>query len=465
MKNFPKKTVDFCWNRITLRLSGVALTPRGAGGRRSRRRIRMLGALAACLGALATAACDPMTDQYFREGAGSDLYSGQLPQATQLQDAYVYYICRQAGNPNDGTPDGSSCAVSNWTTFTLAGMNDIDQRCDAYLSWLDAQRRDRTPVLTQIAAMGAATGAIMGVAGAGTQALAIVATAFGLASTTYANWNSRLLLDVDHSTVQTLVYMRQQQYRKGNAGVIVPDRAAAIYFLRGYLRICMPITIETDINTSVTLARLGAPQSLLQAPLVRTVAAAPLAPREKVAQNTTRTTGKAFTDLAPLLTEFKKDVDTVENWRKPLRALCASEAQINDVAGNIPSLQHLIRVYQFQLTYLPGDTTLSPEVTGKLTPNQALRLRSISTPCDLTGNAANFFEFRHLPKGLTGQINLLNKALPDEPALDSNASVEAIRARIVKVRNAIQAKSPEKLPFQDPLVVDQFTPDLNASIH
>ena len=70
----------------------------------------MLGALAACLGALATAACDPMTDQYFREGAGSDLYSGQLPQATQLQDAYVYYICRQAGNPNNGTPDGSSCA-------------------------------------------------------------------------------------------------------------------------------------------------------------------------------------------------------------------------------------------------------------------------------------------------------------------------------------------------------------------
>jgi hypothetical protein len=153
-------------------------------------------------------------------------------------------------------------------------MNDIDQRCDAYLSWLDAQRRDRTPVLAQIAASGAATSGIMGIAGAGTRALSIVATAFGLAGATYTNWNSRLLLDVDHSTVQAVVYRRQEQYRKDNAGQLrnASDRPAAIYLLRSYLRICMPITIEADINNTVTLARSGAPQSVIQAPLVRPVA-------------------------------------------------------------------------------------------------------------------------------------------------------------------------------------------------
>ncbi len=210
----------------------------------------MLCVLSSCLMALATAACNPVADQYFREGAGSDLYTAQLPQETQLQDQYVYYICRQTRNPGEEGTDGSSC-VTDWTAFTLAGMNDIDRRCDAYLDWLDAQRRDRTPILTQIAALGGSAGAIMGVAGAGTQALSIVATAFGLAGTTYANWNSRLLLDVDHSTVQTIVYTRQQDFRKANVGVIVPDRPAAIYLLRGYLRICMPITIETTINTNV----------------------------------------------------------------------------------------------------------------------------------------------------------------------------------------------------------------------
>ncbi len=70
----------------------------------------MLGALvAACLGALTTAACNPAADQYFREGAGSDLYSAQLAEATQLQDAYVYYICRQASDHNLDPSVGGSC--------------------------------------------------------------------------------------------------------------------------------------------------------------------------------------------------------------------------------------------------------------------------------------------------------------------------------------------------------------------
>ena len=192
----------------------------------------------------------------FREGPGFDLNSGQLAQATQLQDEYVYYICRQAG----GLSKDAACVNTDWTEFTLAGMNDIEQRCDAYLSWLDAQRRsDRTPALGETAATGAATGGITGVTGAGTQAIATLATVFG---TTNANWNS--LLDVDTSTVQATVYTRQRQYRQANAGVIVPDRVAAIYLLRGYLRICMPLTIRTDItitpNSINTVHRAATPR-------------------------------------------------------------------------------------------------------------------------------------------------------------------------------------------------------------
>ena len=395
--------------------------------------------MAACLGALTTAACNPAADQYFREGAGSDLYSAQLAEATQLQDQYVYYICRQARNPSAEGADGSSC-VTDWTAFTLAGMNDIDRRCDAYLTWLDAQRRDRTPVLAQIAAMGGAPLQSWAWRAPARRLSAIVATAFGLAGTTYANWNSRLLLDVDHSTVQTLVYMRQQQYRKGNAGVMVQDRAAAIYVLRGYLRICMPITIETDINTSVTLARLGAPQWLLQAPLVRTEATAPLTPRTKVAQQERRV--GTVEDFNPILTQYNSKVDTVENMRAPLRALCATEAQIKDINGNIPSLQGLIRFYQFVDTYKPRDTSLSPDVTGKLTPTQIKRLRG-SSPCDLTPNAKNIYEVR--TKGIKGYIDALNSAPPSAPPLGDTASEADIRARIAQVRNAIPQV---KLPFQ-----------------
>jgi hypothetical protein len=235
--------------------------------------MRRLGALAGCLGALVTSGCASVSEQYFREGVGVTLNSGQLAQATQVQDEYVYNICRQGGGSNLETAVGPSCDVSNWTAFTVAGMNDIDQRCDAYLDWLDAQRRDRTPVLAQIAAMGAATSGIMGAAGAGAQAIAIVATAFGLAGQSYANWNSRLLLDVDHSTVQAVVYGNQVQYRKDNGGLIstVPDRPSAIYLLRNYLRLCMPITIETNINNSVILVQKGVSPSDVP-PLVQSVA-------------------------------------------------------------------------------------------------------------------------------------------------------------------------------------------------
>lgn len=423
--------------------------------------MRWLGPLVACVAALATAACDPMSDQYFSQGAGFDLNSGQLAQATQLQDEYVYYICRQAGGSNLETTAGPSCSGASWTAFTEAGMNDVDQRCDAFLGWLDAQRRNRTPVLSQIATMGAATAGIMGVTGVGIHAIAIVATAFGLAGTSYANWNSRLLLDVDHSTVQTVVYTRQQQYRKANAGMIVPDRAAAIYLLRGYLRICMPITIETDINTTVALVQRGALEAAAQSPILRSIPTVPFTPRAPVTQGE-RPVGTKNQDFSLILDPYRPNVDTVENLHAPLRALCATEAQIKDIRGNIDLLRQLIRFYQFVLTYHVGDTSLSQEVTGKLTPGQAARLRTITSSCDLTDSAANFYEFWRLPRGIRGQIHLLNKAMPSEPPLDSGASVEDIRARIAKVRNAI---SPETLPFKDPAVDDQITPDLNAGIH
>ena len=297
----------------------------------------MLGALAPCLVAFATAACDPVSDQYFREGAGSDLYSAQLAQATQLQDQYVYYICRQTGNPSEESPDGSSCVVGDWTAFTLAGMNDIERRCDAYLDWLDAQRRDRTPILSQIAAMGGTAGAIMGVAGASTQALAIVASAFGLASTTYANWNSRLLLDVDHSTVQTIVYTRQQDYRKANAGVIVPDRPAAIYLLRGYLRICMPITIETNINTSVTLVQSGVSQTVLQNMFVRKAVfgggSGPVSqPAQLTAKESLRGTVAQNTGLMKAITPAEKSMPASVLSRYQTNMLCVKPTKIFDDA-------------------------------------------------------------------------------------------------------------------------------------
>lgn len=233
--------------------------------------MRWFRIMVGCVAALATAACSPMSEQYLDGGVGSALNSGQLSQETERQDEYIYYICRQSGGSETAGAGARGCSISSWATFITAGMNDIDRRCDAYLTWLDTQRRNRPAVLEQISATGTATSGILSVTGAGTKAMALVATAFGLAGATYGTWNSRLLLAVDHSTVQALVYRRQEQFRQDNSSAIksVSDRPTAIYLLRGYLRICMPMTIETDINSTITLVQSDAPQSVVRAAIVR----------------------------------------------------------------------------------------------------------------------------------------------------------------------------------------------------
>jgi hypothetical protein len=217
--------------------------------------------LAACapLGLLLAGCGSAHNAQFFRSGIGTDLYHPSLAETTRLQDAYVDNICRQAGVVVD--LNGRE-VCSDWTSFVQAGMNDIDQRCDAYLAWLDDRRRAREPVLQQISDLRTATVAILAATGVGVDPIAIVSAAFGLASSTYTNFSSRLLVELDHSTVQSVVLNRQTTFREKLQTEIFNNRPAAIHALRSYLRICMPYTIEMEINTTVTAFELGGTRAL-----------------------------------------------------------------------------------------------------------------------------------------------------------------------------------------------------------
>ena len=201
---------------------------------------------------------------YFREGIGTGLSRPELGEATQIQDLYIAHICQQAGLPSC---DDVTMSPQAWSLFVEAGMNDVDQRCDAYLAWLDNRRRSATPVLNQLAAMNSATQAIMNATGAGAAAITIVGIGFGLAADTFTNVNSRLLLEVNQSTVQSVVLGHQTEYRIQTAKVLVRSRPMAIYLLRNYLRICMPFSIETSINNTVSVYHRAGPEALRSEPL------------------------------------------------------------------------------------------------------------------------------------------------------------------------------------------------------
>lgn len=237
----------------------------GSGG------MRRVVQLVACVAiALVAASCgNPVLERkYINEGAGVDLYSGDAANQTALLNQYIAFVCTQIGQ--------ETCIVGS-QTFVQAGMNDIDQRCDGYLTWLDARRRDQAPVLAEISAIQGATHDIMAITGSSVKSLNIVTTAFALASATYTNWNSRLLISVNQSTIQEVVYNSQWKYRDKIKTAAVPDQPTAIYLLRNYLRLCMPITIEASINTSTLLVQRDLGPDVTQPLVVQSTALPALA--------------------------------------------------------------------------------------------------------------------------------------------------------------------------------------------
>jgi hypothetical protein len=232
---------------------------------------RVWAVVLACVLALAAAACGSVEGRYYREGIGTDLWWSGLPEATRLQEFYIGYICQQAGLPVIVEGDYVLCAAGfsppDWSLFFQAGMNDIDRRCDAYLTWLDDKRRGREPVLKQLASTGAAIAAILRAAEAGPTPIAIVGIAFGLAADTFTNVTSRLLLEVNHSTVQSVVLGYQADFREKHVNDRIDNQPAAIYLLRSYLRLCMPYSIEMSINNTVTVYHRD-PEALSAPPLL-----------------------------------------------------------------------------------------------------------------------------------------------------------------------------------------------------
>lgn len=233
--------------------------------------MRFFAQVLVCAVTAVVAACNPINDKrYMDEGAGVELGYSSIADATARQDIYVKEICQQAGfsMPESSDRAASCLDKSGWNEFVIAGINDINARCDNYLTWLDARRRDRAPVLKEILAVTGATNSILTASGADTTTLGIVSAAMALAGATYENWNSRLLLAINQSTIVEIVYSRQQQFMDSLRNKNFDNRPAALYVLRNYLRLCMPTTIEADINTSMTLVQRGSLSDARDRPIV-----------------------------------------------------------------------------------------------------------------------------------------------------------------------------------------------------
>jgi hypothetical protein len=219
-------------------------------------------------------------------GIGAELPARDIETATKLQRIYFNHLCIQAGLGDGGcaldTYDGRG-----WSLVVQQGMNDIDRRCDAYLEWLDNQHRSKGPLLSQISSIQGATTTIMGLISPGSgAALSIVGEAFGLLRQSVENYHSRLLIDIEPSTRNSVVLRALSDFRHAYGARSVANKPEAEYVLREYLRRCLPFAIETQINDLSTLGsqgiRASEENSIFKSPVEMTTGSSPASPDQRV---------------------------------------------------------------------------------------------------------------------------------------------------------------------------------------
>jgi hypothetical protein len=412
---------------------------------------RVLGLVACLAAALLAAACDLTTDsRYFREGIGTSLYATDMPEATQLQEQYLGILCEQAGLQPVLMGDGFlHCDSPDWTLIVQTGMNDVDRRCDAYLGWLDNRKRSIEPVLKQLSETSVFTQSVLRATGVGANPITIVGLAFGLAADTFTNVNSRLLLEVDHSTVQAVVLSNQNKYREGLQGQRIDNRATAIYALRSYLRLCEPFTIETQINTTVTLFERGGIAAVASRPLITpktvgtVVPVAALTPRTVIGKPI-RVASEDHPEYAQILDPYNGEPPAyVERLQ---RALCVPPSEYRSVGD---ATKILIRIFE--------NAEPSASKNGKLDlREQNIVLGLAGNPCTPDG-PQNFYERRTYTSStaIADLIGFLRRS-PAGGDISPNASLKQARAKIRDVRAALASKLTLKLtePFASQVTSD-----------
>jgi hypothetical protein len=407
--------------------------------------------------AIVIAGCSAVEFGYYREGIGSDLYREELPEVTRLQDEYVDIICRQANLAPPGLAPQERCVLPtvsrDWALLVQAGMNDIDRRCDHFLNWVDYHRRNDKHITKQVGDTVAAVTTIARVTGSPDRSLDVLAAALGLASNTFANTTARLLTVASQATVQSVVVVNQNKYRFALTREIIDNRPAAIHALRSYLRICMPATIETEINTNTIVAqRTGASgiAAIQQAPLSNTATVnPPLRARDPVRppDRPQLAVIPAFNDI---VLNYNPNVHRPAIVRSALLALCLPERDVETASSargraliNIFE-QH---VYEFETNRTRADGLLD---VGEM---DTLRQRG---RCDLS-RFRNYYELIAFGKSAAPLIRQLNATKIGDP-LPETTSLAGARDRILQLRQKLG------LEIKIDGLRDQVTPDFRAAL-
>ena len=287
----------------------------------------------------------------------------------------------------------------------------------------------------------------MALSGVGADPITMAGLAFGFAANTFTNINSRLLLEVDKTTVQTLVLRRRSDYRLQLQSVRVQNKPAVVHALRSYLNICTPFTIETDINSTITVfQQVGAGGLDRRGPLVSPetvgtrVAAAPATARTRVNVGGQIAAPKILDVYKSYLQAYDPNVHSTTYVEGVLSALCVPPADYTSPS----KVKALINAYETGI----HQGSSRARIDGVLDTNE-LRALTRMGPCP--SDFRNAYERTTFQTATAQSIARPLSSLPGIGAVSESTPLKDLRAKIIAARRAVG--------MEDRVIPDQITRD------
>jgi hypothetical protein len=382
----------------------------------------------------------------------------------------------------------SETGNSRWYDVSLAGFNYVDDECRLYFNDLFFLNREKDEIKTGLAAAGATAAAVMGVTGATTKSISIVAQAFGLGAVATDLVAGTFLYQVPPATALGFVKELQLAYRGGIADrkSMINSPSASYHAIQEYLTLCLPPTIEAKIAENIAGARVTAdplttgagPSFGLNVVTVPQVSRADI--KAAISRNANIAPasgpGRALTsnqpitkqerakpadgpDLSSIVDPGDPGLQSLTDLKNVQSALCVLSTERGKVGS---STMANIQIYE-AAAYSNKN---NPRINGKLD-SREVKVIEGTGPCPGAPQPKNYYEKVHYPDGPESQnafddlAKLLTKADPAHP-VTSISSLEQVRDKIASAR---QMKKVQPLLTTYPIdVPDQVTPDLLSAL-
>lgn len=135
------------------------------------------------------------------------------------------------------------------------GMMYVDLRCARYMDALFWFNRAREGTNRQLGYLGSASAAILEIVGASRELMSLTPLGIKFASETVDNVGKGLLYDLSPAAIRSIVDEQQIAFKKAIEGNRYRSKTAALQVIQAYVMLCLPASIEGQVEKAVTEAK------------------------------------------------------------------------------------------------------------------------------------------------------------------------------------------------------------------